>query len=39
MLRNGRFLSRGRGCHTIYDAAEVIDRENDEYGIYVKTRL
>jgi hypothetical protein len=36
VLRNGRFLCRGRGCHSIYDAAEVIAPENEDYGLYVR---
>lgn len=31
-LRNGRFLCRGRGCHTVYDAR---DPENGDYRLYV----
>ena len=31
VLRNGRFLCRGRDCHSIYDAREVIDQENEDY--------
>jgi len=27
----GRLLCRGRGCHSIYDAAEVIDPANEDY--------
>lgn len=37
VLRNGRFLCRGRGCHSIYDAADVIDPENEDYRIHVHT--
>lgn len=36
VLRNRRFLCRGRGCHSIYDAAEVIDPENEDYRLYVR---
>lgn len=36
VLRNGRFLCRGRGCHSIYDAKDVIDPENEDYGLYVR---
>ena len=28
----------GRGCHTIYDAAEVINPENDDYWLLVSRR-
>jgi hypothetical protein len=31
VLRNGRLLGSGGGCHSIYDASEVIDPENDDY--------
>jgi hypothetical protein len=31
VLRNGRFLFRGRGCHIVYDAREVIAPENGTY--------
>jgi hypothetical protein len=37
VLRNGCFLCRGRGCHSIYDASEVIDPENDDYRLWVTT--
>lgn len=33
VLRKGRFLCRGRGCHTTYDAREVIDPESDDYPL------
>jgi hypothetical protein len=33
VLRNGRLLCRGRGCHTIFDAAEVVDPKNDDYRL------
>jgi ribosome biogenesis protein Nip4 len=36
VLRNGRFLCRGRGCHTVYEAKDVIDPENEDYGLYVR---
>ena len=35
LLRNGRWLCTGRGCHSVYDAAEVIDPANDDYRLYV----
>ncbi len=35
VMRNGRFLCTGRGCHTIYDAREVIHPQNDDYRLYV----
>jgi len=28
-------LCRGRGCHTVYDARDVIDPENEDYALYV----
>jgi hypothetical protein len=36
VLRNGRFLCRGRGCHSIYDASQVINPENEDYALYVR---
>jgi hypothetical protein len=36
VLRNGRFLCTGRGCHSIYDAGQVIDPENPDYALYVR---
>jgi hypothetical protein len=36
VLRNGRFLCQGRGCHAVYNAREVIDPENEDYGLYVR---
>ena len=35
VLRNGWFLCRGHGCHTMYDASEVIDPENEDYRLWV----
>ena len=32
---NGKWLCRGRGCHTIYESREVIDPENEDYGLWV----
>jgi hypothetical protein len=32
---NGKWLCRGRGCHTIYEAREVIDPENEDYRLWV----
>ena len=32
---NGRLLRIGKGCHTICDPAEVIDPENEDYGLWV----
>jgi hypothetical protein len=29
--RNGKWLCRGRGCHTIYEAREVIDPESEDW--------
>jgi len=39
-LKNGKWLCNGKGCHTVYDAWEVIDPANDEYRLWVdaKTR-
>lgn len=36
VLKNGRFMCRGRGCHTIYDAKDVIDPDNEDYELYVR---
>jgi hypothetical protein len=38
VLRNGRFLCQGRGCHTTYDAREVIDPESDDYRLWAGER-
>jgi hypothetical protein len=35
VMRNGRLLCTGKGCHTIYDARDVIDPDNEEHAIYV----
>jgi len=29
-LKNDKWLCLGRGCHTVYEAREVIDPANDE---------
>jgi len=34
-LKNGKFSCPGKGCHTVYEAREVIDPANDDYGLYV----
>ncbi len=26
----------GKGCHTVYEAREIIDPANDDYGIYIQ---
>ncbi len=36
--KNGNWLCRGRGCHTIYEAREVIDPDNDDYKLWVANR-
>lgn len=36
VLRNDRLLCQGRRCHTVYEARDVIDPENDDYGLYVR---
>lgn len=33
-LKNGRWLCLGRECHSVYEASEVIDPENEDYGLY-----
>jgi len=33
--KNGKLLCRGRGRHTIYLPAEVIDPANDDYQLWV----
>jgi hypothetical protein len=35
VLLNGRLLCQGRGCHTVYDASDVIDRESEDYRLWV----
>jgi hypothetical protein len=32
---NGRWLCLGRGCHTMYDANEVIDAESEDWLLWV----
>ena len=34
-LRNGKFSCLGKGCHTVYEARDVIDPANDDYRLYV----
>jgi hypothetical protein len=34
-LKNGRWLCLGRECHSVYEASEVIDRENEDDGLWV----
>jgi hypothetical protein len=34
-LKNGRWLCLGRECHSVYDAREVIDLENEDYRLWV----
>jgi hypothetical protein len=34
-LRNGKWLCNGKGCHTVYEAREVIDPANDDCRLYV----
>lgn len=36
VLSNGRLLCRGRGCHMVYEAREVIHSENEDYRLYVR---
>jgi hypothetical protein len=36
VLRNGRFPCQGRACHTVSDARELIDPDNEDYGLYVR---
>lgn len=36
LLRNGKFSCLGKGCHSVYEAREVIDPGNDEYPLYVR---
>ena len=37
LLKNGKFSCLGKGCHTVYEAREVIDPGSDDYGIYVRS--
>jgi hypothetical protein len=32
---NGKWLCGGRGCHTIYEAREVMDPESEDYRLWV----
>ena len=34
--KNGRLMCLGKGCHSIHDAREVIDPENEDYRLYCK---
>jgi len=34
-LKNGKFSCIGKGCHTVYEAREVIDRANEDYRLWV----
>jgi hypothetical protein len=38
VLRNGKFSCLGRGCHTVYEARDVIDPANEDYRLYVPAR-
>ena len=35
VLRNGKFSCLGRGCHSVYEAREVIDPSSADYAVYV----
>ena len=35
LLWNGTFNCLGKGCQTVYEARDVIDPGNDDYGLYV----
>jgi len=35
-LKNDKWLCLGKGCHTVYEAREVIDPANDDYRLYVR---
>jgi hypothetical protein len=34
-LRNGKWLCNGKGCHTVYEARDVIGPANDDYRLWV----
>ena len=34
-LKNDRWMCLGRGCHSVYEARDVIDPESEDYRIYV----
>lgn len=36
-LLNGKLSCLGKGCHTVYEPREVIDRDSDDYALWVKT--
>jgi hypothetical protein len=36
VLKNGKFSCIGKGCHTVYEAREVIDPANEDYRLYVR---
>jgi hypothetical protein len=35
VLKNGKLLCTGKGCHTVYEPEEVIDPANDDYRLWV----
>jgi hypothetical protein len=32
VLKNGKFSCPGKGCHTVYEAREVIDQTNESFA-------
>ena len=37
LLKNGKLSCIGRGCHTVYEARDVIDPANEVYWLYVRS--
>ena len=35
-LKNDKWMCLGHGCHSVYEAREVIDPENEDYRLYVQ---
>ena len=34
-LKNGKLLCSGKGCHSVYEARDVIDPANEDYRLWV----
>ena len=39
LLKNGKFSCLGKGCHTVYEARDVIDPANADYRLWVQSPL
>lgn len=36
-LKNDKWLCLGKGCHTVYEARDLIDPANEDYRLYVNS--